>query len=134
MSDTAQTPEQLQQAKEYNRISLYCDLADMFIDLVFYIVMAFVVAVTLDRHLRQWVPLENEWLRLAAFFLIMTALHIAVSIPLSFYSGYVIEHRYELSRQSLGRWFSQYAKAIGLSTVFSLLMIEGLFLVIYLTG
>jgi STE24 endopeptidase len=40
----------------------------------------------------------------------MTLGHIAVSLPLSFYSGHMLEHKFDLSRQSAARWLSRYAK------------------------
>ena len=42
------TPDQLAEAKEYGRASLYCDLADKALDVGYLAVMAFVLAVPLD--------------------------------------------------------------------------------------
>lgn len=39
------------------------------------------------------------------------ALEQVVSLPLALYSGFILEHRYQLSTQSLGRWVADYLKA-----------------------
>ena len=44
---------------------------------------------------------EQSMLRLLALFGVVIGLHILVSLPLSFYSGYVVEHQFGLSNQSL---------------------------------
>ena len=49
-------------------------------------------------------------LRLLALFGIVIGLHILVSLPLSFYSGYVVEHQFGLSNQSLAPLAPQLAR------------------------
>ena len=62
------------------------------------------------------------------------AIHVAVSLPLSFYSGHVLEHRFHLSTQTLGRWLWRYAKRNLLAVAFSLVMALGLYWLIWTTG
>ena len=45
-------------------------------------------------------PADHSILRLIALFVIVMLLHILVSLPLSFYSHYVVEHQFGLSNQS----------------------------------
>jgi glycerophosphoryl diester phosphodiesterase/Zn-dependent protease with chaperone function len=42
-----------------------------------------------------------------------------IELPFSFYQGYVLEHRYNLSNQTLSHWRSDHAKAGVLAAVFS---------------
>ncbi len=126
------TPEQLAEAKEYGRRSLVCDLADKALDAGFLAVMAFALAVPLDTYLAGFMHWAT--LRLICIFLITTALHVAVSFPLSFYAGHVLEHRYRLSHQTLGRWLLRYLKRNLLALAFGLVMFPGLYWVIWLTG
>ena len=72
--------------------------------------------------------------RLSAMFLLVTLGHIAISFPLSFYSGHVLEHRFGMSRQTSWRWLWQYAKRNLLALGFGLLMVQGLYWMIWLTG
>ncbi len=126
------TAEQLAEAKEYGQRSLVCDLLDKVLDVAFLTVMAFLVAVPLDAWLAESVP--SFTLRLAAIFAITTLAHMALSFPLSFYSGYTLEHRYELSQQTFGRWLSRYIKRNGLALAFGLLLVVGLYWIIWLVG
>jgi STE24 endopeptidase len=126
------TPEQLSEAREYGRLALVCSLADKVLDVAFLAVVAFWAAVPLDRWLSAYVP--SDTLRLIAMFVIVTLLHLAVSFALSFYSGYALEHQFGLSRQTLGHWLARYAKRNLLMVVFGMVMVTGLYWVIWLTG
>ena len=127
------TAEQLAEAKRYSREELVCELADKAIDLVFLSLFAFIFAISIDKWLVD-LGATNLWGRLALMYFIMTLLHYGVTFPLSVYSGYILEHKFKLSKQTLAQWLRKYVKSVGLTLVFGLLMAEGLFLVIYFTG
>ncbi len=132
-ADTAEmTPDQLAETKRYGRQQLFCDLIDRAVDLMFLTVAAFLIAIPLDRWLADSV-VSSRWIRLAVVFGIVTGLHALASFPISFYSGHVVEHRYGLSRQSFGRWFSRYLKRNSLAFAFGLLLFEGLYAIIWYT-
>jgi STE24 endopeptidase len=127
--------DELAEAKRYGRQGLYCDLADRAIDIAYLAPMALLVAPSIDVWLGRCPVLGNWWtLRLAAMLLIVVGLHIAVSFPLSFYSGHVLEHRYGLSKQTLGGWLWRYAKRNVLAVAFGLALFTGLFWLIWLCG
>jgi STE24 endopeptidase len=131
-SSDEMTPEQLDEAKRYGRLELICDLADKALDVVVLGVIAFAFARSLDRWLADAIP--RAGLRLAALFVIVTVIHMAISFPLSVYAGFVLEHRFGLSRQTFGRWFWRYAKRNFLVLAFGLLLFEGLYAIIWWTG
>ena len=91
---------------------MICGLADKGLDLLFLAVVAVVLARPLDDWLGHASPwLAHNWsLRLVALFLAVTALHLCVSLPLSFYAGYVLEHRFHLSTLSVGGWLWRMSK------------------------
>ncbi len=60
-------------------------------------------------------------------FLSMTAI---VQFPLRFYSGYIYEHKYNLSRYTLGGWLKDYFKSLALFYLFTIPVIYGLFLLL----
>jgi len=129
------TEQQLAEAKQYGRADLACTVADMVIDLVFLSIAALLLAVPLDRFLQEtFTWLENRWIRLAAMFLLVTAMHAVVSFPLSFYSGHLLEHQYKMSRLTVAGWFWRYAKRMTLTFTIGLALFEGLYVVIWLTG
>ena len=129
------TPEQLAESKRKGQIELACDIVDRVIDLVFLAVMAFVLGGPAG-WLMQWVPGADwpETIRLASLMLLLIVLGSIISFPLAFYGGFVLEHQFGLSRQTIGRWLKQYAKSHALGMTFSLLLICGLYWVIWLTG
>jgi hypothetical protein len=96
------TADQLVEAKNYGRTSLYCDLADKALDVGYLAVMAFALAVPLDAFLAGYA--QSDTLRLLLIFVITTLGHMVVSFPLSLFSGYTLEHRYRLSHLTLGGW------------------------------
>ena len=126
------TPEQLAEAKEYGRASLYCDLADKALDVAYLSVTAFVLAVPLDAYLARFV--EADTLRLLLIFVVITLGHVAVSFPLSLFAGYTLEHRYRLSHQTLPRWLARYAKRNLLALAIGLVIVPLLYWVIWLAG
>jgi STE24 endopeptidase len=134
-TDAGMTPEQLAEAKQYGRDELYCSLADMLLDLLLLTAAAVLLAGPLDRWLQGSALLDRIWsLRLVVFLLGVTGLHLLISFPLSFYSGYVLEHRFHLSTLSLRRWFWRYAKRNLLALAFTLLLVLGLYWLIWTTG
>ena len=50
---------------------------------------------------------------------LLLLLNEAGSLPLSFYSGFLLERRYGLSKEPLGRWLLDQAKAFGIGLVLS---------------
>ena len=56
-------------------------------------------------------------LGIVLYVLALTALHEVGALPLAFYSNHVLEHRYSLSRQSLGGWVADQLKgtAVGVA-------------------
>ena len=130
--DTQLTPDQLAESKRYGRQELACTLLDMAIDVAYLGVMAFWGARVIDRVLCQSAILaQAAVLRLVCLFLAITALHYVCSFPLSAYSGFILEHRFGLSRQSFWRWLRRYALQSLLVVGFGLAMVVGLFLIIW---
>lgn len=126
------TTEQLLEAREYGRISLVCDLADKALDVAFLAVAAFVLAVPLDVWLAQWLPAATP--RLLALFTVITVAHLALSFPLSYFAGFQLERRFALSQQTLGAWLGRYFKRNLLAWALGLVIIPGLYAIIWLVG
>ena len=130
--ETEMTADERAEAREYGRLSLVCDLADRAIDVVFLALVAFLLAVPLDRWLAESVA--NDTLRLILIFLIVSGVHLAISFPLALYSGYSLEHRFGLSRLTFGRWLARYAKRNALAIVFGVAMFVLLYEIIWFVG
>lgn len=130
------SPAERAEAQRYGRTSLRLTLTDMAIDLVYLGIMAFVFARPLDAWLAGFESLagEQSLLRLLALFGVVIGIHILVSLPLSFYSGYVVEHQFKLSNQSVGRWIRNWLKKNAFGVVLGGALYAGLYWMIWHTG
>jgi STE24 endopeptidase len=61
----------------------------------------------------SWLP----GLTVVTFVVLLALLNEVGSLPLAFYGGYVIERRYGLSNETLGRWMADQAKSFGVGLV-----------------
>lgn len=124
------------EARRYGRVSLALTLADMAVDVVFLGLMAFVFSRPLDAWLARYSALEGSpsFLRLLALFGCVIGLHILVSLPLSYYSGYIVEHQFGLSTQSLRRWLRNWLLSNSLAVLLGAALYVGLFWIIWNTG
>jgi STE24 endopeptidase len=59
-----------------------------------------------------------------------TILSFLSSLPLSYYSGYVVEHRYDLSNQTRRSWLFDHLKGLGVGIVLGLPIIQGVYWII----
>lgn len=130
------SPAEQAEARQYGRLSLRLTLADMAIDVVYLALAAFVLARPVDAWLAGFPLLAGakSLLRLLALFGIVIGLHILVSLPLSYYSGFVVEHRFQLSNQSLGRWVKNWLKRNAFGVVLGAIVYVGLYSIIWYTG
>ncbi len=127
--------EERAEARRYGRVDLWCTLADRLLDVVYLAVAAFLLARPLDAWLSGFPLLAgHRMLRLAALYLVIAGLHVLVSLPLSFYSGHVVERQFKLSTQDFGGWLWSYVKRQVLSIGLALVMVAGLYWVIWHTG
>ena len=133
---TSMSDEELAEAREYGRIHLRCRLLDSAIDVVFLGVMAFWLARPLDAWLANWSWLagDRSTLRIVALLLITMGLHVAVSFPLSWYTGFRLEHRYGLSAQTFRRWLRNYGLQMLVAALLNAVVFAGLYWIIWLSG
>ena len=66
----------------------------------------------------------------AVYFLLFSLFFLIFDLPLAFYSGFVLEHQFDLSNQSFGQWLLDLGKKTLLSFVLSLALLECLYLII----
>ncbi|HEV8194419.1 MAG TPA: M48 family metallopeptidase, partial [Ktedonobacterales bacterium] len=66
--------------------------------------------------LAGWQPIAGwEPLRIAAYLIVLMIAITVIDAPLSYYSGYILPHRYGLSTQSLGSWLLDLVKGLAIS-------------------
>ncbi len=105
------TPQSPGTAKAYNRLKLSLGLLSS--------ILAFLLPVALI--VEGWSTPLAAWARsilpgthgaLVVFLLAVAALQAAITLPFAFVLGYVVEHRYGLSNQSLTRWALERLKGV----------------------
>ncbi|MEE9288904.1 MAG: M48 family metallopeptidase [Bacteroidota bacterium] len=100
-----------EKAKRYNRIRITLSL----LETIF--LFSFVVIIVLSGLSRIVAELalgvtDNTYLALLMFAAAFGLLEIVGLLPLAFYSGFILEHKYDLSNQSVGRWVWEKGKSV----------------------
>lgn len=121
------------EVKRYQRYKLVASVASLLLTLLVLLIAGLVAGPALDRGVRDLVG-TNRWLRLTVLAFLYAAALEAVTLPLAFWSGYVLEHRYGLSNESLPRWWWRQVKGWLVGGPLGLGLLLGLYGVIWLTG
>ncbi|MDP8260224.1 MAG: M48 family metallopeptidase [Candidatus Gygaella obscura] len=82
-------------------------------------------------HLLKDLAIEisnNYYLTLFIYFSFLSMVFYIVFFPISFYSQFVLEHKFNLSRESSSQWFKKNIKKAVISFVFGAALIEVLYL------
>src|SRR5262249_10519874 len=110
-------PERQRRAREYARIRHRLLLVDLGLAAVFLLVF---LGTGLSSGLRDALAGTGEWqpvagwapLQVGLYFIILLLVYQVLDAPLSYYSGFVLPHRYQLSHQSLGSWLADLGKGL----------------------
>ena len=134
MSTTTEilNPERQEVAKEYARIRRRL----MVVDLVFgAIYVLFWIFSGLSPWLRDQVHqiTTATWLSVPLFALGFGLPYAILSAPLSYYSGFVLPHRYGQSTQTLRAWLIDQAKGLLISGVLGLIVLQIVYALMALT-
>jgi len=115
------TPERRAQAIAYSRTQYLLYFVAIALSLAIYFLLwrsGFALV------LRDWVGhvSARRSLQCACFVPLFLAAARILEFPLDYYWGFVLEHRYNLSTQSLGSWLADWAKDLGLTAVAGILL------------
>lgn len=128
--DLEPTPPEI---KRYHRDKLACSIASLVFTLAFLAVTAFAAGPGIDRAVRRVVG-DNDWLRLVALAVVYGIACELLTLPFDFWSGYVLEHRYQLSNQTFGAWAWKQVKGYLIAGPFGLLLLAGLYALLWFSG
>ncbi|MCB0721378.1 MAG: M48 family metallopeptidase [Ignavibacteriae bacterium] len=76
----------------------------------------------------------NDYIALLIFLAIVAISEGLITFPLSFYSGYILEHKYQLSNQSLKGYFGEALKGLVLMIVIGVPVVLGFYFILKNTG
>jgi STE24 endopeptidase len=130
MSDNNQLdPERQERAKEYARIQRRLMLIELGLGGAYALAWLIVGwSNALKTVLLQWTA--NEWLLVAGFGLIFGLGYFLLGLPLSYYEGFVLPHRYDLSTQNLQGWILDQLKGILVGGLLGGLVLEIIYAVL----
>jgi len=118
------------EVKRYQRLKLWSGLASMGVTLAVLAFFALWAAPKVDSRLTGWIG-ESRWLRLIAWGFLLAATMEMLTLPFAFWSGFVLEKRYELSTQTLGGWVWKQVKSWLIGGPLGLVLLLGLYALIW---
>lgn len=101
---------------------------------LFHGVLQFIFLLTMvltgfSRQLKTWIlHFGNDFFSInACYFFVFSLFAFILSFPLDYYEGFVLEHRYRLSRQSFFAWFADVLKKSAIGFVVALVVVEAVY-------
>ncbi len=129
-------PERQRQAKEYARISRRLWLVSTGLGGLYaaaWLLFGWSVGLR-EWLLRAWGALADPWLLVPAFVLVFGLILVVIDLPLTYYTGFVLPHRFGQSTQSLKDWILDQLKGMLIGLPVGLILLELLYLALRLTG
>lgn len=96
-------------AKEYSKIKHRIALINIFLTPALLWIFLIIGIPAYFKNLSHSAT-DNEYTNLIVFYILAGAFYYAVTLPLEFYSGFLVEHRFALSNQTLKGWIIREAK------------------------
>lgn len=114
----------LLKASNYNRVSLNISIASRFLS---WSIMSGIIIVFFKYFKSTRINILLAFSFIVLFYLLIQL----ILLPLAYYRGYIIEHRFGLSNQTLAMWFSDYLKENGISILISSLGMTGIYALMF---
>lgn len=122
-------PQRQEKAKEYARIRRRFMLLDLLLG--FMLLLAW-ITLGWSTWLRDWIFSWTNlpWVAVLAFGLIFGLVFTLLDLPLSFYTGYTLPHRFQQSNQTRSSWWSDFLKSLLLSGMIGGFLLEVVYLIL----
>src|SRR5512143_1127343 len=129
MSEVTLDPERQKKAKQYARLGRKLFFVDLTLGGVYVIAwLIFGWSISLRNALAT--ISTADWFLVAGVSFVFVAVLYVIDLPLAFYSGFVLPHRFELSTQTIGGWIGDQIKEILIGGVFGFIVIEVIYAVL----
>jgi STE24 endopeptidase len=97
------TPPVAADTKKYNRTKIIISVCEIIFTVAFIVaILVGGLSLRLEEYVRGFV--ENPYLVLIGFVVVLALAEKIIWLPVDFYAGYVLEHTYQLSNQTILRW------------------------------
>ena len=122
-ASTELDPERQKRAKQYSRINRRLMVLDLIISgqyILTWLVFGW------SEVLKVWLLgfTTNEWLLLFLFVMVIGGIMFLINLPLSYYQGYILPHRFDLSTQNLSGWITDQVKGILIGGIIGMIVLE----------
>ena len=133
---TTLDPEKQKQAKEYARIRRRLWLMDNILNALYALAWLFFGWASALRNwlADNWSLFNNPWLLVPAFVFVFGGIYSIINLPLGYYSGFVLPHRFGQSNQSFKDWVIDQLKGLAVGLPLGLILLELLYLALRATG
>ncbi|GAB4513707.1 MAG: hypothetical protein Kow0047_25400 [Anaerolineae bacterium] len=117
-------PQRQERARAYGRLRRRVTALNLLLTVAFLLAWWLTGITFALRDVTASLP---AWAALAIYALILGLAYLIVQAPLTWYSGYVLPHRYGLSTQTPRQWLADEAKATLLGSALGLALLEGVY-------
>ncbi len=129
MSEIVLDPERQNKAREYARIRRRLLVLDLLTGAVYVVAwLYFGWSIALRDILLNWT--NNPWILVAGFGLFFAGLYLILSLPMSYYAGYILPVRYGMSNQQVSGWLKDLIKGILIGGLLGGLILEMIYAVL----
>jgi STE24 endopeptidase len=133
MTTTTLDPDKQKQARQYARIRRRLWLLETLASGVYFLTW---LLLGWAKMLASWLRslTDNEWLLVLGFIIIFGGIASLLELPLSYYSGFILPHRFGQSTQTFRGWVADQVKGLLISAPLGLIVLELVYLALRLTG
>ncbi len=132
MAEISLDPERQRQAKRYTRIQRRIILVDLALTGLYLLAWLFFGWSTALKEAITRLT-SNDWLLVAVYGLVIGGIYYLINLPLGYYSGFILPHRFGLSNQTLKGWLSDQAKGLLIGGLLGGLLLEVIYALLRLS-
>jgi STE24 endopeptidase len=126
-------PGKQEQAKQYARIRRQLWLVETALEAVYLLAwLCFGWAGALADWLKTFT--SNDWLLVLGFIAVFGGIAFILELPLDYYSGFILPHRFDQSNQDLKGWLIDQLKGLLINVPLGLIILELVYLALRATG
>lgn len=109
----------MDKAKKYNKIKLIISISETIISVVFLLILIF-TSLGYQLESISYQITSNDYFAFLIFLFLISLISSLIFTPLSFYSEYVLEHKFNLSNQTFVKWIIEKLKGSAITLIIAL--------------
>jgi STE24 endopeptidase len=121
------------EVKRYQRQKLQASIVSTVLSFVWLGLLGCWLGPQLGAEYRAWSG-DNRWLQLLASALVLGVSVELLTFPIDFWSSFILEHRYQLSNQTVAAWLWKRVKGYLVGAALGLPLLYGLYALLWSTG